>query len=236
MIAKEPSRHEVWRMFDRVANRYDFLNHFLSFNRDKAWRRKLADSLPDGNELTVLDLATGTADQLLALYDTGRVRNGVGVDMAEQMLAIGQIKIDRRRLSESLKLLRADAERLPFGNGCFDVVSITFGIRNVLDVSLALREMHRVLHTGGRVLILEFSLPHNVLLRKLYLFYFRRILPRLGGLISGDAYAYHYLNETVETFPYGDSFRSLMGGAGFINVKETPLTFGVATLYQGDKA
>ena len=236
MTSPSPSRREVWRMFDRIAHRYDSLNHFLCLNRDKAWRRRLAETLPSGNGLVALDLATGTADQLLALWETGKVKSGVGVDMAARMLELGQAKIDQRGLADTLILLRADAERLPFDDNSFNVVSITFGIRNVLDVSSALREMHRVLHTGGRVLILEFSLPTNIVLRKLYLFYFRRILPSLGGMISGDAYAYRYLNETVETFPYGDSFCSLMSEAGFISVKDTPLTSGVATLYQGDKA
>lgn len=222
-------------MFDRIAGRYDFLNHFLSLNRDKVWRKKLAGQLPNGQNLAALDLATGTADQLLALQATGQVTGGVGLDLAAEMMKIGRTKLTQLGLDGQFTLVRADACCLPFGDGSFDVVSISFGIRNVLDVELALREMLRVIRPGGRALILEFSLPRNVLMKKLYLFYFRRILPRLGGMISGDSHAYRYLNETVESFPYGESFCALMRTAGFTNVKGTPLTFGIATLYQGDK-
>ncbi len=222
-------------MFDRIAGRYDFLNHFLSLNRDKVWRKKLASRLPKGENLEALDLATGTADQLLALRESGRVTSGVGLDMAAEMMKIGRAKLVQQELHNQFTLVRADACCLPFAENCFDVVSISFGIRNVLDVDLALREMARILRPGGRALILEFSLPKSALLRKLYLLYFRKILPRLGGMISGDSHAYRYLNETVESFPYGDSFGALMTKAGFVDVQGTPLTFGIATLYQGDK-
>lgn len=222
-------------MFDRIAGRYDFLNHFLSLNRDRIWRKKLAGQLPNGDNLSALDLATGTADQLLALQSGGQVSSGAGLDMALEMLKIGQLKLVQQGLENRFALVRADACCLPFAAESFEVVSISFGIRNVLDVDLALREMARVLRPGGRALILEFSLPSSVILRKLYLFYFRRILPRLGGMISGDRHAYRYLNETVESFPYGDSFCALMSKAGFVDVQGTPLTFGIATLYQGDK-
>jgi demethylmenaquinone methyltransferase/2-methoxy-6-polyprenyl-1,4-benzoquinol methylase len=132
-------------------------------------------------------------------------------------------------------MVRGDAMRIAAAKESFDVVTISFGIRNVLDVDAALCEMHRVLKPGGRVLILEFSLPKNALLRWAYLLYFRNVLPRIGALISGDSYAYRYLNQTVETFPYGDAFASLLRDANFGNVAMTPLTFGIATIYQGDK-
>lgn len=222
-------------MFDRIAPRYDFLNHFLSLNRDKAWRRRLAQQLPARNDLDVLDLATGTADQLLTLFKSGKVKSGVGIDPSEKMLQIGRQKIEALKLSNKIKLLPGNAEMIPFENDSFDIVSTTFGIRNVTDVSRALNEMYRVLRRGGRTLILEFSLPKNRIIKSLYLFYFRKILPRLGGLIAGDRHAYRYLNETAETFPYGDDFCRLMNTAGFKNVQSWPLTFGVATLYRGDK-
>jgi demethylmenaquinone methyltransferase/2-methoxy-6-polyprenyl-1,4-benzoquinol methylase len=195
----------------------------------------MAAMLPARDNLDVLDLATGTGDQLLTLAETGKLRSGVGVDLAEKMLEVGRDKIAERKLGSLLKLQTGDAGAIPFAHNSFDVVSITFGIRNVLDVSTALREMCRVLRPNGRALILEFSLPRNALIRTGYLFYFRHILPRLGGLISGDSYAYRYLNQTVETFPYGDAFRSLMTEAGFTNVHTTEVTFGVATIYSGDK-
>lgn len=235
MTTPAPSRHEVWKMFDRIAHRYDLLNHFLSLNRDKYWRKKVATLLPSGRDLAVLDLATGTGDQLVELYKSGRVSTGVGLDLAEKMLEIGRSKISSIGLSQKLRLQHGDAGIIPFGENSFDVVSISFGIRNVTDVPNALVEMRRVLRPGGRALLLEFSLPGNPLMRSLYLFYFRHVLPLLGGLISGDNIAYRYLNQTVETFPYGESFCRLMTEAGFTQVAATPLTFGIATIYQGDK-
>lgn len=223
-------------MFDRIAHRYDFLNHFLSFNRDRAWRKKLAAQLPEGDRLDVLDLATGTADQLLTLFASGRVATGTGVDPAEKMLAVGREKIARLNLTDKIKLVTGSAEMIPAADGSFDAITISFGIRNVTDVLRALGEMHRVLRPGGRVLILEFSLPKNGFIRRGYLLYFRKILPRLGGIISGDRYAYRYLNETVETFPYGEAFCDLMREVGFGDIVAKPLTFGVATVYRGDKA
>ncbi len=230
-----PSRHEVWRMFDRIARKYDFLNHILSLNRDKSWRKRMANHLPDRSGLEILDLATGTGDQLLALYDSGKVKSGVGMDLASQMMAIAGDKISARGLTSALSLVRGDGVRMPFADNSFDIVSITYGIRNMPDVLQALCEMKRVLKPGGRALILEFSLPSRTTLRAMYLFYFRRILPLLGGFVSGDKEAYRYLNETVETFPYGDAFCRLMAEAGFARVASYPLTYGVSTIYRGDK-
>lgn len=223
------------RMFDRIAPRYDLLNHLLSFNRDKAWRRRMAALLPTRTNLKLLDLATGTGDQLLALYNTGKIVSGVGLDPAEKMLEIGKQKIARLGLGDKLTLSVGSGEEIPFADKSFDVVTISFGIRNVTDVAKSLREMHRVLKADGRALILEFSLPRSRVIRAGYLFYFRHILPTLGGIISGDREAYKYLNQTVETFPHGEDFAALMREAGFESVKATPLTFGVASIYQGDK-
>jgi len=232
---KSPSRQDVYRMFDRIAHRYDLLNHLLSFNRDKAWRRKMTTLLPKRCDMNLLDLATGTADQLLAIYNSGQIARGVGLDPAEEMLAIGRRKIEARGLEDKLILQAGSAEKLPFSDNSFDVITISFGIRNVTDVLKALKEMRRVLKPEGRALILEFSLPRNAFIRTIYLLYFRHVLPRLGGFISGDREAYRYLNQTVETFPHGKDFDAEMARAGFGRFSHTPLTFGVATIYQGDK-
>jgi demethylmenaquinone methyltransferase / 2-methoxy-6-polyprenyl-1,4-benzoquinol methylase len=229
-----PSRSHVWQMFDRIAHRYDLLNRLLSFGTDVRWRKKMARHLPPGEELRVLDLATGTADVLLSLTrECPRVVSGVGVDMSLGMLLHGKEKLQAANLFGRFPLVRSDATCLGLAAGQFDAVTIAFGIRNVLSVDAALLELHRVLRSGGRALILEFSLPRNPLIRRGYLFYFRHILPRLGALISGDSYAYRYLNQSVETFPYGEDFCDLMRTAGFRDVQAHPLTFGIATLYVG---
>jgi len=233
---QEPSRTQVWKMFDRVAHRYDFLNRILSLGIDRSWRKKMTSLLPPGNGLKILDLATGTADQLLFLFaHSRRVKRGVGMDLAEKMLEIGRVKVQRRGLADVIALKKGDATQIQEQGSPFDAVTISFGIRNVADVMRALREIHRVLKEGGRVLILEFSLPENRWVRGAYLFYLRHILPRLGGWISGDSYAYRYLNETIETFPYGEAFCGLLETVGFRNVAAHRVTFGVATIYQGDK-
>jgi len=221
-------------MFDRIAPRYDLLNRLLSGRRDIAWRRSLAAFIKELGDVSVLDVATGTGDVLLTIFDKCKnVTHGTGLDPAVKMLEIAQKKTKQKGLSDKIEYICGDALKLPFEDNIFDVVTIAFGIRNVTDVVLALREMFRVLKTGGQVLILEFSLPSNGFLRWCYLKYFRYILPILGSIISGDKKAYKYLNTTVETFPYGREFCSIMEKAGFENVAAKPLTCGIATIYTG---
>jgi demethylmenaquinone methyltransferase/2-methoxy-6-polyprenyl-1,4-benzoquinol methylase len=223
-------------MFDRIAGRYDLLNRLLSLGRDVAWRKRMAKFLPEGEDLRLLDVATGTADVMLFLNEASpRIGSGVGVDMSFGMLSHGVTKVRKRELTHQFQLVRGDACGLPVRANAFDVATISFGIRNVLDVEAGLREMHRALRPGGRAMVLEFSLPGNALVRWGYLLYFRHVLPRAGGLVSGDMAAYRYLNQTVETFPYGGTFLELMGRAGFREMKALPYTFGIATLYIGDK-
>ena len=231
-----PSRAEVWKMFDRIAPRYDLLNRLLSCGRDVAWRKRVSQYLPDRTNMSILDLATGTADLLISLYsnDDG-VRSGVGMDMAGEMLKIARKKINDGKNQHALSVVQGDATNLPFDDGSFDAVTIAFGIRNLTDVPKGLSQMYRVLNEGGRALILEFSLPENWMMRKLYLLYFRYVLPIVGSLISGDSYAYRYLNKTVETFPYGREFCALMEQAGFADVRAHRLTFGIASIYEGTR-
>lgn len=227
---------DTWRMFDRIAARYDLLNRLLSFRRDVAWRKRLCRHLPDRGGQRVLDLATGTADVLLSLFkNNAKVRSGVGMDPSAKMLALAKDKVEARHLGDKVHMLRSDAACIALEDGTFDAATMAFGIRNVADVGAALREIHRVLKPAGRALILEFSLPEGRCFRALYLFYFRHVLPRAGALVSGDGDAYRYLNASVEEFPYGQAFADLMRAAGFANVEAFPLTHGIATLYQGDK-
>lgn len=231
-----PSREGAHKMFDRIAHRYDLLNRILSMGTDKGWRKTMRRYLPGEGPLRLLDLATGTADVMLFLDRTsGRIESGVGLDLSAGMLSFGRIKIHERGLEKRLRLVRGDATCLGAASDSFDAATFSFGIRNVLDVPAALREMLRVLRPGGRALILEFSIPRLAIVRVPYLLYFRHVLPLIGGIVSGDASAYRYLNKTVETFPYGDAFLSLMRDAGYENLRAIPLSFGIATLYLGDK-
>ena len=230
-----PSRKAVSQIFNNIANRYDLLNHLLSFGQDMIWRRRIGNHLPPTDNLMILDLATGTADVLLTLNKTGKLGMGFGIDMAQQMLSIGRQKILKKKLYHKIKLFPGDATRIPFKQDCLEVVTIAFGIRNVIDTRKCLQEIYRVLKPDSRVIILEFSIPSNRFIRILYLFYFRHILPLTGALVSGDKYAYRYLNKTVESFPYGAKFLSLLQEAGFVDARAYPLNFGIATMYHGDK-
>ena len=198
-----PSREAVWRMFDVIAPRYDLLNRLLSLRQDVVWRRRMADHLPPGQSLRHLDIATGTGDQIIAILGkSGSVAEAVGVDMSEGMLAAGQKKFTEKTRADgrAVTLQIGDATKLPFHDARFDVTTISFGIRNVVDVPRALREMHRVLRPGGRALILEFSLPEARVMRSLYLFYLRHVLPRLGGALSGHADAYRSSTRPSRAF------------------------------------
>lgn len=232
-----PSTHESWRMFDRIAPRYDLLNRVLSGGTDVAWRKKMAKHLPERPNMRLLDMATGTGDVMLMLHGLDKnIASAVGMDMSWGMLHLGWGKIRQRKLEGVFSMVRSDAQAIAAPDGSFDAATIAFGIRNVPDYAKGLREMHRVLKPGGRALILEFSLPANLLFRALYLWYFRNVLPRIGAVVSGDSYAYKYLNQTVEAFPYGEAFCDVMSAAGFENVRAIPLTFGIASIYRGDKA
>lgn len=233
--AGEPSRHEVWRMFDRIAPRYDLLNRVLSGRRDVAWRHRMATLLPAGDRLRLLDVATGTGDQILSLMDASpRIVEACGVDMSEGMLEHGRAKIRARSLEGRVTLKRGDATAIPEPDAAYDLTTISFGIRNVENVVAGLREMRRILRPGGRALVLEFSQPTARWFRGLYFFYLRHMLPIIGGWFSGDREAYRYLNVTIETFPSGDAFCALMREAGFTQVHAIPLTLGIASIYVGD--
>ena len=228
---------DVAGMFDRIAGRYDLLNRLLSLGRDTAWRRRLAACLADRTGQRVLDLATGTADVLIeACRDPQALGFGVGLDPAAEMLDRGRKKIARRRLEDRLVLVRGDGTHIPFAADCFDAVTVAFGLRNMADVPGALREACRVLRPTGRLFVLEFSIPAHWAVRPGYLLYFRHVLPHVGALVSGHGSAYRYLNQSVESFPCGQALCETIAAAGFTNVHAQTLTFGIATLYQGETA
>lgn len=216
----------VHALFNQIAPRYDLLNRLLSFGQDQLWRKRVIEFLPEGSDLRVLDLATGTADLALTMVRNSRqVTHVVGVDMAVEMLKIGQDKIEKAGFDACIQLQAGDAHHLGFADQSFDVVTVAFGLRNMPGKERALAEMMRVLRPGGRLIILEFSMPKNLIIRWFYLLYFRHILPRVGGLISGDSQAYRYLNESVESFS-SDTID---------HMQKHPLCFGVATIYVANK-
>ncbi len=230
---------DICGMFNRIAPRYDLLNHLLSFGQDFFWRRKVAKYLNSSRNgrLKILDLATGTGDLLISLFrENPKITKAVGLDISENMLAICREKINSHKLTEHISLIQADAAAIPFPENSFDAVTIAFGIRNTADTFETLKEMHRILRPGAISLILEFSLPANRILRKCYLFYLCRFVPLLGRVVSGDNYAYRYFGKTVENFYSADDFCVLMKEAGFLNVQANQLTAGVVCIYHGHKA
>lgn len=224
---------EISGMFNAIAKRYDRANRCLSLGIDARWRKSLAKYLPEKENMRLLDIATGTCDQLIALMQTGKVSCGVGIDLAEEMLAIGKQKILQYPFGEKIDLLCASACEIPFPDHSFDCTTISFGIRNVQGNCL--KEMFRILAPSGRALILEFSLPKNHLIRLCHLFYLRHLIPMIGGLMTKKKEAYRYLNQTIEAFPYGEKFLELMEKEGFVHCRAIPLTFGIATLYVGER-
>jgi len=236
LTEQQPSFSDsVRRMFSTIAQSYDLLNRLMSFGTDSRWRRKMVKEVPPG-EGPVLDLATGTADVALVLAkrDMGR-RLIVGADFTLPMLRAGARKITRKGFRK-VRLTAGDACCLPFQDGSFNAVTIAFGLRNIPVRSECLQEMTRVLTPGGRVLILEFSRMDRPVLGPLFRFYFHRVMPLIGGLISGNPHAYRYLPESVDSFADPDQVDREMTDSGLVNVIHRPLTFGIAYLHMGEKS
>jgi demethylmenaquinone methyltransferase/2-methoxy-6-polyprenyl-1,4-benzoquinol methylase len=224
----------VVQIFDEIAPTYDRTNRILSGGVDLYWRRKMASLLPKTEKIKLLDCATGTGDQLLSLLKySPRIHQAVGIDLAEEMLKIGREKL--HSFSHRATLKNASATDIPYTEDTFDCATMSFGIRNVDNVPLCLREIHRVLRPQGKALILEFSLPRNKMIQKSYLLYLNKLLPSIGKLISAHTEAYSYLARTIQSFPQAEAFCKLMQEAGFQAVKAHPLTFGIVTIYTGVK-
>jgi demethylmenaquinone methyltransferase/2-methoxy-6-polyprenyl-1,4-benzoquinol methylase len=234
--ALSSSSDAVCRMFDSIALYYVLLNHVLSFGWDFLWRRKLAKTVNKNKQLKVLDMATGTGDLLIALLRRNpNITEAIGLDISENMLTICHQRIAKHKLTDRVSLVRSDAADSGLAEESFDLVTMGFGIRNTPDAFKTLCEIHRLLKKDGTALILEFSLPSNRIIRKCYLLYLRNFVPIIGRLISGDKNAYRYLNTSIESFYSIDDFSELMRKAGFEDVNTTPLTFGVACIYEASK-
>lgn len=220
-------------MFDGIAKRYDFLNHFLSFGIDLYWRKQSVKSLNLQDGQLLLDVATGTGDQGFTALKAADIQV-VGLDYSFNMLKIARQKIIQRKLEKRFEVVQGDAEKLPFEDASFDALSISYGIRNVGTISAALNEFYRVLKPGGRLAILEFSEPEGWFFGRLYRFYFDYILPKLAGMMSSKS-AYSYLPESVRHFPDRGTFKDLLRTEGFESVTHKNLTFGITAIYNGVK-
>jgi demethylmenaquinone methyltransferase/2-methoxy-6-polyprenyl-1,4-benzoquinol methylase len=222
-------------MFSGIARRYDLLNHLLSGNVDKRWRRKTARALEPSlfEGARILDVACGTGDLSLVLAEAGAARI-IGLDFCRPMLEIARRKADAD--SRSIPFVEGDALRLPFADETFDAVTIAFGLRNLAGIADGLRELRRVLKEGGRLAVLEFSSPVVPGFRALFRFYFTRVLPHIGGLVSGSRGAYEYLPDSVTRFPDQKRLAELMRAEGFESVEYSNLTGGIAALHTGTRA
>jgi demethylmenaquinone methyltransferase/2-methoxy-6-polyprenyl-1,4-benzoquinol methylase len=226
----QPNKKEyVRKMFAGISRRYDLLNHLLSLGLDKYWRRFAVSKLPPGY---ILDVCSGTGDVAI---EVSKNNNVIASDFCYEMLQLCMLKIkdiDKRNIS----CIQNDAENLSFKDGVFDGAIVAFGIRNVADISKALSQMNRVVRKGGRVVILEFSLPENVVFKSIYYIYFQKILPAIGALLSRKKGAYSYLPSSVMAFPRRNEFVGLMKDAGLSKVEYFDLTFGIVTVYAGEVA
>jgi demethylmenaquinone methyltransferase/2-methoxy-6-polyprenyl-1,4-benzoquinol methylase len=232
----DKSDRRIREMFGEISPRYDFLNHFLSAGTDYYWRWRCVRAAPASGNLPILDVCTGTGDLAVAFWRRarGRVRV-VGADFTHEMLRLANRKTESLAQG-SIEFVEADAQRLPFADDRFQIVSVAFGLRNVADTLQGLREMTRVCAPGGKVVVLEFSMPRNRLIGGVYGWYFRIVLPRIGQLISGNRQsAYSYLPDSVSEFPSGERLAAMMNSSGLEHVTWQPLTFGLATVYVGTK-
>lgn len=227
-------KEQVAQMFDNISGKYDFLNHFFSLGIDILWRKKAIRLLQKYRPKTILDVASGTADfaiEALALSPD----KIIGVDISEGMLAVGESKIKAKNKQDIITLQVADSEKLPFESNTFDAVIVSFGVRNFDNLLAGLTDMHRVTQKGGVCLVLEFSRPKSFPMKQLFSFYFKNIMPTIGKLVSKDSSAYTYLPASVKVFPDGDDFLKIFQKAGFKNTKCIPLTFGISSIYIGEK-
>lgn len=229
----QQEKQHIGQLFDRIAGTYDRLNHVLSLNTDKRWRRKAVKLLAPCDSM--LDVAIGTADLTIEILRQSKAEQVTGIDLSRQMMAIGEQKVANRGYSSRVTFDYGSAQEMPYADGAFECVTCAYGVRNFSDMDLGLREMYRVLRTGGQLLILEFSYPTNALIRWGYDLYFSHILPWVGNRFSRDKNAYSYLNRSVKTFPYGEAFAEHLRMAGFTDITIKPLTFGITTIYLANK-
>jgi demethylmenaquinone methyltransferase/2-methoxy-6-polyprenyl-1,4-benzoquinol methylase len=234
--ANQDKKAKVESMFNSIAWRYDFLNHFLSFGTDYRWRKRAVRIISRHKIYSeILDIATGTGDLAIAAMRLNPIKI-TGIDISEKMLEIGREKISKKGLNSKIELLNGDSEHIAFNDNSFDVSMVAFGVRNFSDPLKGLSEIYRVTRPGGLLVVLEFSRPLSFPIRQLYSFYFLKILPLFGRLFSKNKNAYSYLPESVMKFPDNELFLNMVTEAGFVNVQQVKLTGGIASIYTGIKS
>ncbi len=231
----DSKKQQIEHMFDNVASNYDFLNQTLSVGKHNTWRKKAIEQLADIQPKYILDIATGTADLAIAALAL-KPEKIIGLDLSEGMLELGRKKISEKKLEHIISLEKGDAENLRFEDNSFDAIMVSFGVRNFENLEKGLSSMYRTLKPKGKVMILEFSKPKNIFVKLYYQFHNKVFVRLLGKLFSKDSSAYNYLPASVEAFPEGENFLSVMRKCGYSNARDIRLTFGIVSIYLGDKS
>ena len=230
----QSKKEQVANMFDTISKDYDGLNRVISFGIDVKWRKKVVELVSDTNPVSILDIATGTGDLIISMASTS-AHKLIGLDISPGMLAVGKEKIKKQGLQGQIEMILGDSEQLPFANNSFDAITVAFGVRNFENLEKGLSDIYRVLNPGGKLVILETSVPTKTPFKQGYQFYSNYILPTIGKLFSKDRTAYSYLSKSAAAFPYGEAFNNILGKIGFIAIENKPQTFGVATIYVASK-
>lgn len=225
---------QVEKMFDKISDNYDFMNRLITFRLDKKWRKRVLKLISNHQPESILDIATGTGDMAILFAETS-AKKIVGVDISQGMLRVADEKIRAKNLQDRIKTEVQNSEQLQILDDCYDVVTVSYGIRNFENLKKGLSEMYRVTKSGGIVVILETSVPSNPIIRAGYLFYTRYIMPNLAKLFSKDKTAYSYLSESALKFPHGKEFEEILKSIGYKNVKTYPQMGGASSIYYGEK-
>ncbi len=233
---EQSKKEQVEIMFDNIAPTYDKLNHIMSLNIDRVWRRRVMRIVRRAKAHKIMDVATGTGDLAIAMAKRVDRTQILGVDLSEEMLAVARRKVEKQGLEERIMLAKGDAENLDMvSTESIDAATVAFGVRNFENIERGLSEIYRTLKPGGKLVVLEFSMPKNRFVRWIYSQYAHRLLPRIGGMISKDKQAYTYLPDSVEEFPSPERFAEILRGVGFKSVKTRSQSFGIAYIYDATK-
>lgn len=233
--SKLTKKKQVEQMFDNISGNYDGLNRVISMGTDVSWRKKVVQTVAFANPEKILDIATGTGDLAIQMAEETNASEIIGLDLSEGMLREGRKKISKKFLDQKIEMVQGDSEDLPFENDHFDAITVAFGVRNFENLEKGLSEIQRVLTPGGIFVVLETSVPTKFPFKQGYQFYSNAILPLIGKVFSKDKDAYSYLSKSAASFPYGAAFNNILKKTGFIDIKDLPQTFGVASIYIASK-